>query len=103
LEIVASADASFAEHEDVKSHSGGCIGLRSESGGSFFIFISSKQSVVAKSSCKADLISASQTGDYILWFSYILKQLGYKRVLPSVLEQDNQAAILLSKRGRGSF
>lgn len=102
LSIVASSDASYGEHNDGKSHTGGCVGLGGDDGGSFFIFVSSKQPVVAKSSCEAELISGSTVGDYIVWLQYMIFQLGYGKHA-AVLEQDNTAAIGFVSKGKGSF
>ena len=100
--IVASSDASYGEHDDGRSQTGGCVGLQGEGRGSFFIFISSKQPVVAKSSCEAELISGSTVGDYLLWLRYMILQLGYGEQ-SAILEQDNLSAIGFSQKGRGSF
>jgi hypothetical protein len=47
LTLVSAADASYAEHPDGKSHSGGVVGFDSDTG-CHFGFVSSKQPVVAK-------------------------------------------------------
>ena len=77
MTVTASSDASYAEHSDGRSQTGGCVGLDGEGRGSFFIFVSSKQPMVAKSSCEAELISGSTVGDYVLWLLYMIEQLGY--------------------------
>ncbi len=48
LTLVSAADASYAEHPDGKSHSGGTVGFESDASCNF-AFVSSKQPVVAKS------------------------------------------------------
>jgi len=56
LNLVSAADASYAEHPDGKSHSGGAVGFESDSS-CYFEFVSSKQPVVAKSAGEAELIA----------------------------------------------
>ena len=101
--IVACADASYAEHSDAKSHTGGCVGLESDDGASYFIFVSNKQSIFAKSSCEAELIAQSSIGEYIVWLSELMEELGFRITSPALLYQDNKAAIVLAKKGTGTF
>jgi hypothetical protein len=101
--IVACADASYAEHHDAKSHTGGCVGLESGEGVSYFIFVSNKQSIVAKSSCEAELIAQSSVGEYVVWLKELMVELGYDSNKPALFFQDNKAAIIFAKRGSGTF
>ena len=102
--IISSADASYAEHEDAMSHTGGCVGLEGVNGGCFFIFNSSKQKIVSKSSAEAELIASSTTGEYMVWLHYMLESFGLGLGVPSMLlEQDNQAAIRFNTAGHGTF
>jgi hypothetical protein len=104
LKIIASADASYAEHDDAKSHSGGCIGFEGFNGQvSWFIFYSRKQSVVAKSSCEAELIAQCSIADYVVWLRDLLQELGMDTNTPAVIHQDNQSTIRLGQQGTGSF
>jgi hypothetical protein len=64
LNLVSTADASYAEHVDGKSHSGGTIGFESEISCNF-AFVSSKQPVVAKSAGEAELIVQNKVGDFV--------------------------------------
>jgi hypothetical protein len=46
FKIIATADASYAEHDDAKIRTGGCLGFEGLNGdGSYFMFVSSKQPV----------------------------------------------------------
>ena len=46
LQVVAKSDASYAEHVDGKSHTGGCVGFESDNA-CWFMWLSTKQPVVA--------------------------------------------------------
>jgi hypothetical protein len=102
--IVAYADASYAESADGKSRTGGCIGFEGpDNNHSFWMFVSSKQPVVAKSSCEAELIAASTVCDYVVWLQETLEILGFKGDKPATLYQDNKSAIQMAKKGSGTF
>ena len=104
MRLVACADASYGEHADGKSHTGGCIGFLDAAEGvhSWCIFVSSKQPVVAKSSAEAELISASTVGDMLVWAVDFMEDLGYKQG-KVCFQQDNQTTMLNLQRGTGSF
>jgi hypothetical protein len=53
MKMVSAADASYAEHPDGKSHSGGVVGFESDSS-CYFGFVSSKQPVEAKVTGEAE-------------------------------------------------
>ena len=106
LNIVVSADASYAEHHDAKSHTGGCIGFEGYEGeASYFMFISTKQSVVAKSSCEAELIALNTVAEHVVWLQDLLADMGVQFVtgVPAAVEQDNTSTILMANRGNGTF
>ena len=106
LKIVVSADASYAEHHDAKSHTGGCIGFEGYEGeGSYFIFISNKQSIVAKSSCESELIALNTVAEHLVWLQDLLEGMGDQFVsgLPAIVQQDNTSTILIANRGSGTF
>jgi hypothetical protein len=67
------------------------------------MFVSSKQSIVAKSSAEAELIAASTVGDYVVWLQETLETLGFKGDKAATLYQDNKAAIVFSEKGHGTF
>ncbi len=64
LNLVSAADASYAEHPDEKSHSGGLVRFDSETSCNF-AFVSSKQPVVAQSAGEAELIAQSKVGNLV--------------------------------------
>ena len=57
LQVVAKSDASYAEHVDGKSHTGGCVGFESDNA-CWFMWLSTKQPVVALSTCESELIES---------------------------------------------
>jgi hypothetical protein len=104
LNIVASADASYAEHVDARSHTGGCVGFEGYDGNhSYFIFVSSKQPIVSKSSCEAELISANTIADYVVWLKDLMLCLELDTGIPAEFQQDNKATIRISAQGKGTF
>ena len=62
-------DASYAVHDDMKSHIGGCYSI----GVGIAHHKSSKQRLNTKSSTEAELVGASDYIAYILWMMIFLK------------------------------
>jgi hypothetical protein len=78
MTLISVADASYAEHPDRKSHSGGVVVF--ESGTScYFGFVSSKQPVVAKSAGEAELIAQNKVRDLVEWARELLEELGFSQ------------------------
>jgi hypothetical protein len=95
--FTAYVDASYAVHEDMKSHSG----MVYTAGGGTFLAKSTKQSVVSKSSTEAEVIAASDgCNDLLSLMEFINFQTG--RQGKAVLFQDNTSAIHLEKNGKSS-
>jgi hypothetical protein len=90
-------DASFAVHENMRSHTGACGTF----GGGAIYASSSKQKLNTRSSTEAELVAVDDTMGKILWTQYFLKAQGYD-VKPAAVQQDNQSAILLEKNGTWS-
>jgi hypothetical protein len=63
MKLTSAADASYAKHPDGKSHSGGVVGFESDTT-CYFGFLSSKQTVVAKSAGEAELIAQNKGGTW---------------------------------------
>jgi hypothetical protein len=76
LKMMSASDASYGEHADRKSHSGGVVGFELDTS-CHFAYISGKQPVVAKSVGEAELIAENKVGDYIVWSCELLEELGY--------------------------
>ena len=101
LQIIAKSDASYAEHADGKSHTGGCIGFESDTA-CWFLWISTKQPVVALSTCESELIATSTVGCGMEWARQFVQELGFTQ-LPIEIGVDNKCAIHLLVQGTGSF
>ena len=71
LDVVGCSDASYACHDDGKSRTGGCAGFP----GAFFIFVSSKQTIVTKSSTEAELVAINDVIDYLVWLKALLEEI----------------------------
>jgi hypothetical protein len=90
-------DASFAVHEDMKSHTGGTLSL----GKGSVYSASTRQKLNTTSSTEAELVAVDDVMPLILWTRYFLAAQGYD-VKENKVFQDNQSAILLEKNGRRS-
>jgi hypothetical protein len=90
-------DAAYAVHPDMKSHTGGLMSL----GKGAIYGASTKQKLNTKSSTEAELVGVNDVMCQILWTRYFLEAQGYA-VTDSIINQDNQSAMLLEKNGRGS-
>jgi hypothetical protein len=103
LKIICAADASYGDHLDGKSHTGGVVGFESDDNGiSPVMFVCGKQSVVAKSSFEAEIIAASTVGDSFVWLSDFMVEIDLV-VTGSIMYQDNKSAIISMEKGGGSF
>ena len=96
-EVYWYADAVFAVHQDMKSHTGGVMTM----GKGCMITMSSKQKINTKSSTVAELVGADDVMGPLLWTKNFLEAQGYKSQ-KTVLYQDNTSAMLLEKNGRES-
>ena len=91
------ADAAFAVHQDMKSHTGGVMSVGEGAAQS----ISTKQKLTGKSSTEAEIIAANDALLHIMWTKYFLAAQGYE-ARQTILYQDNTSAILLEKNGKES-
>ena len=125
LSLVCSADASYGVHADGRSHSGICVGFKGCDNvqDSFFIFSSSKQSIVTTSSCEAELVCSNSGASYLIWAAQLLEGFhlsgpsaiaelhrnaeitpyAYEEVEVPVIYQDNASAIHIIGKGHGNF
>jgi diphthamide synthase (EF-2-diphthine--ammonia ligase) len=101
LQLIASSDASYAEHADGRSHTGGCVGFESDTC-AWFACISIKQPQVAKSTCISELYAVNTVGEYVEWSTQVMEELGYPQATVNIA-QDNQCSMQLLKVGTGSF
>mmetsp|Transcript_10028 Transcript_10028/g.14496 ORF Transcript_10028/g.14496 Transcript_10028/m.14496 type:complete len:166 (-) Transcript_10028:199-696(-) len=99
--MVSASDASHGEHADGKSHSGGVTGFESDTS-CYFVCISGKQLVVAKSVGEAELIAKNKVGDNVVWSCELLDELGYpQECVPMYVV--STCAMKMLKQGTGSF
>jgi hypothetical protein len=103
LRVVGYADASYAERSSGHSQTGGCVGVEGYESPCLFVFLSARQSIIAKSSCEAELIAANTVGDYYIWLHECLDCLHLRAKEPGILYQDNKATITISEKGAGTF
>jgi hypothetical protein len=101
LTITAYADASFGTHAEdcLKSHSGLVVKV----GSSSIVMKTNKQKLVTKSSCEAELVSASDAIPMVCYIRDWLKEKGL--IAPEVkLLQDNMSTIsLITNEVQGSM
>ena len=90
-------DASFAVHDDMRSHTGGVMSL----GRGAIIAKSRKQKLNTKSSTEAEVVGASDYLPNTIWAKRFLEAQGYE-IASTKFAQDNQSAIKLEKNGRAS-
>jgi hypothetical protein len=90
-------DASYAVHNDMKSHTGGVVSF----GRGAIMSKSSKQKLNTKSSTEAELVGASDYLPYPIWMKKFLEAQGYV-LKENVFFQDNQSTIRFEKNGRKS-
>jgi hypothetical protein len=90
-------DASFAVHEDMKSHTGVWITL----GRGGFYVRSTKQRLMTKSSTESELVGMSDALPMIVWFCNFLAAQGHV-LLPAIIYQDNQSTIALAEKGKST-
>ncbi len=101
LKMMSASDASYGEHVDGKSHSGGVVSFESDTS-CHFAYISGKQPVVAKSVGEAELIAENKVGDYVVWSCELLEELGFPQgCVPMYV--DSTCSMQMLNQGTGSF
>lgn len=93
--LYATVDASYACHDDFKSHSGCTLHVGSKSGS--IVTISKKQKVTADSSTIAEFIATHLITKEIMWARSLMKSLGYPQDEPTILYEDNMSTIAMIK------
>ena len=91
------ADAAFAVHQDMKSHTGGVMLMGEGAAQS----VSMKQKLMGKSSTEAEIIAADDVLSHLMWTKCFLGAQGHD-VKQTILHQDNTSAVLLEKNGKES-
>ena len=100
MEVVSWVDASYAVHEDAKSHSGTVVSAGLERGSPVFIR-SRKQKLVSRSSTEAELIALHDASPQVTWTRQLLEELGHTQG-PATIYQDNKSTIFMAERGSGN-
>jgi hypothetical protein len=90
------ADASFAVHPDMKSHTGFNMTL----GQGSIISSSRKQKMNSRSSTEAEIIACDDSLTQVLWTRLFLESIGYKT--KTIMKQDNTSSIQLEMNGKAS-
>ena len=94
LKLVAFSDADWGGDKDTRrSHTGGVLFLA----GGAVAWISKKQSSVAMSSAEAEYMAASLVCREVIWIRSILAEFGFNQDGPTVIREDNEACIQMSK------
>ena len=97
--VTIYADAAFNKHPNGRSHAGIFITL----GRGPVVAKSNSIKAVAKSSAEAELMSASDGVSIGEWVhEFVVHQPGGEEIGPSLLKEDNTAAIQLMKNGRSN-
>jgi hypothetical protein len=97
LRVYGYVDASFAVHNDMKSHTGGIISL-----GKGSVHVSSKkQQLMTKSSTESELVGLSDQLPQVVWTRNFLQAQGYV-MGPARIFQDNQSTLALVAKGRST-
>jgi hypothetical protein len=97
LNFWATADSSYANHDDRKSHYGFTLHFGDNSGA--FYSTSKKAKIMAISSTEAEYIALFEAGKVIAWARQFLEDLGFQQTIPTLLFEDNMSTILMVKNG----
>ena len=87
------ADANLAGDEDTCRSTSGCVFMLN---GGLIYWSSKLQSTVALSTAEAETISACEAVKQIMFLRLFLSELGYPQFLPTIVYEDNQAAIAMA-------
>ncbi|KAG4043721.1 hypothetical protein PC123_g20813 [Phytophthora cactorum] len=100
LHFTAYVDADLGnEKDDRRSITGFVLQLNRFT----FAYKSRKQRIVTDDTCCAEFVAASECSTMIMWTHNLCKELGLKRHRPTVLYQDNQAAIVVLTEIKGNY
>ena len=97
INLLATVDASFACHEDRKSHYG--ITLHLSPKDASFHTISKKAQCVALSSTEAEYLALCEASKLVAWGRQFLNELGFIQDTPSVIHEDNKSTIHMVYNG----
>jgi hypothetical protein len=66
-------------------------------GGAVYAWSSKKQTTVATSSTEAEYTALAHATRFAIWSRYLLDEMGYAQKDPTVIHEDNQAALALAR------
>ena len=87
-------DAAYAVHNDMRSHTGGCLSM----GHGLIHSKSSKQKLNTKSSTESEVVGASDYLPYLTWTRNFMEAQGFT-FKQKIFYQDNQSAMRLEQNG----
>jgi transposase InsO family protein len=96
VDVCAYADADWANNKDDRRSVTGWV---AKINGDPVSWSSKKQRTVALSTCEAELYAGAAAIQEVLWLRGIVKELGLRTELGSVIRGDNQSALAVSKNG----
>ena len=96
-EVVGYSDADWASDVNTRRSTSGYVFQINESTVSWS---SKRQSCVARSSTEAEYVALSYATQEIIWLRRLLADIGINQDQPSILNEDNQGAIELSRNPR---
>jgi hypothetical protein len=97
VQLTSYVDASFAVHDDFKSHTGAVSTI----GAGAITSRSVKQKLVTASSTEAELVACADEALRVTWSADFMSHQGID-VRPVTIMQDNQSAIKLSTKGKST-
>ena len=93
--LYATVDASYACHDDMKSHTGCTLHIGDLSGA--YQSLSKKQTITADSSTVAEFIGTHTVTKEIMWSRDFLASVGFPQKQATILYEDNMSTIAMIK------
>ena len=94
LSLQGYSDADWAGDVSTRKSTSGYV---FKLGGATISWKSKRQSVVALSSTEAEYVALSSAAQETVWLRHLLSSIGFEQSHPTILYEDNQGAIALSK------
>ena len=95
--LIGYSDADWANDLDTRRSTSGYV---FQINGSTVSWCSKRQSCVTRSSTEAEYVALSHATQEIIWLRRLFKDIGEKQEQPSIMNEDNQGAIELSRNPR---